>query len=85
MSNTEKKLDALIEALGFDIETSVDRQEKEITEEEGHRLIKIEQKLSGITKHRLISISGRYKRGEDCSYFKELASPEVTFSLKKRV
>lgn len=87
MNNIEKKLDALIEALGFDIERTVDRKMKEISEKEG--LYIINQNRYSQNKEFSLAREGdmtmRLKRGKKNSYFKYLNSPEVTFTLKKRV
>ena len=87
MCNVEKKLDALIEALGFDIERTLDRKEHEIPESEGHAHMRSEQ-FGNSPAFQWTLVLGRgmaLKRGKNNSYFRALKSPEVTFTLKKRV
>lgn len=89
MNNLEKKLDALIDALGFDVEVTRDFKELEISESEGHRII--ERTRHGThCSHELKAGGGdgpyqnQFKRGENNSYFRRLKDPVINYKLTKK-
>jgi hypothetical protein len=81
MSNTEKKLDALIDALGFDVEKTVDTRETPISKQSGLNRMAVAVLTMGCND--LATTNGNeYKRGDDdCYYLK--ASLDVDYKLTK--
>jgi len=83
MSNIEKKLDALIDALGFDVETLIDTKETPISKQSG--LNRITSGALTMTKSGLATDStGTLKRGDDECYYL-VASFDVDYKLTKRI
>jgi hypothetical protein len=82
MNNIEKKLDALIDALGFDVKTLVDRKETPIGKRMGESGITSCVRY-GKTNGLVINGDGSYKRGKDeCYYLKP--SLNIEYKLTKR-
>ena len=79
MNNTEKKLDALIDALGFDVE-EVERGSVMVSKDEGERMIRAN---SATASYSLISDRGEYRRGDDDCYF-SVAGVTTDYKLTKR-
>ncbi len=78
MNNYEKKLDALIDALGFDVETIVDRKETPISKQSGVNKI-----ASCAFGDLVCDGQGAWKRGQDeCYYLKP--SLNADYKLTKR-
>ena len=81
MNNTEKKLDALIEALGFDCEKIITHNETPISNQSG--MARIELIRCGRVVEDLVIVSGKYKQGDDECYY--IANdPVIDYKVTKK-
>lgn len=81
MTNTEKKLDALIDALGFDVTITVDTKETPISKQSGINRLAIG--VMGIKSGLVTDGCGVYKRGDDECYYLE-ASRDTDYKLTRK-
>ena len=84
MNNIEKKLDALIDALGFDVEITKDYKAKKLTKDQARRHFTCGQGNQSdwsLLKH----LNGQdYVIDDDGMYLERLVSPNIDFKLTKR-
>jgi hypothetical protein len=79
MNNTEKKLDALIAAMGFDVEVTKDYKKHEVSKTQGEAFIL--NKTVGLNP---VSHCGEYLRTADNGYIMALTDPVIDYKLTKR-
>tara|TARA_R110002020_G_scaffold436195_1_gene646390 strand:+ start:54 stop:353 length:300 start_codon:yes stop_codon:yes gene_type:complete len=83
MTNEMKLLIALCDALGFEVDTVLDYQEREVSQSDGHKHIERINSLSN-GNMTLKSFDQEWIRSKDGSYFTMLVIPEVEYKLTKK-
>ena len=85
MSNEMKLIEALCEALGFQVNVHLDYKEQTVSETEGHMIIHAKEPhpLAAFT---LVGVQGsaEYERGAKGSYVKRLIKPEISYTVEKQ-
>ena len=83
MNNLEKKLDALIDALGFDVETTLDYQERKISESEAMR---INNRPCGVPSDYVVATNRGQMLDIDSEgmYTRLLHTPIIDYKLTKK-
>ena len=85
MNNIEKKLDALIDALGFDVETDVDYQERRISKTFARTVnSSIYGRENGLTLMCVKGEGGLLDIDENDMYLARLTKPIVNYKLSAR-
>ena len=84
MSDEMKLIEALCEALGFEVHKRADYKEQIVSESEGHMIINA-RAPHPLAVFRLVGVQGsaEYERGDNGSYVKRLIKPEISFTVEK--
>lgn len=87
MTDEMKLLIAMCDAMGFKAERTVDHREKEVPEEEAVQILRLITSIGSRTEVRpnvmFIMDAGKYRRGDNKSYFTQLVEPIIDYKLTK--
>ncbi len=84
MSQEMKLLEALIDALGFEVHKHIDYREQTVSESEGQMIINA-RPPHPLAEFSLVGEQGSaaYVRGKKGSYVKQLIKPEISYTVEK--